>query len=594
MCIAALTAMCVAHCPPAGAQTSGRTEDPMVLLATPPDAESYYAASAEAKRLIDEKGWAEAETLLRRLTTDYPLDTAFAARHSNWGRLAQALREQGKCAEAIEAYRKVIELQGPGLPYAAEPSNARYWIAACYVALGRRNEALATLERMLKEDRFVARPDLLDDPNFAALKRDPRFQTIAGKAASAHLPLAEQWRHDIDHLISEAGRSNPAGSELPAEFLERARALRAHVGRLNDHQIVMGISQAMGALDRGHTAIWFGAAGGGTKIEFRPIPIRLYAFPEGIFITEAQAPHRELAGSQVLKFGTTAALEALTQVGLARSNESPMEVLRTGPQLLVRPGVLKGLGIVPEADRATLTLKLPDGRIVARTLAVVDEQRPTSWSRRLNPPPAAEPQLFLQNLTENHWFRLLPERDAIYIALNNMIPDEGESLQDFGLRLRRTLAERRPKNLIVDLRHNNGGNSFAYIELLRTLVAFSSEDGNRVYAIIGRGIYSAAANFTTDLERLVRPIFVGEPSSGTGNQWGDESRFVLPYSRIVGAFSGTRWQLSHPWDMRRSVVPHVPVQMKAADYFAGRDPVLEAVFRLIAATGQSQDAKLKR
>jgi C-terminal processing protease CtpA/Prc len=154
-------------------------------------------------------------------------------------------------------------------------------------------------------------------------------------------------------------------------------------------------------------------------------------------------------------------------------------------------------------------------------------------------------------------------------------------MPQFGLRLRQVIADGKPRHLILDLRHNSGGNSFSYVELLRTLVAFSAGEGQKVYVLIGRNVYSAAANLSTDLERLVRPVFVGEPTSGTGNQWGDENPFILPYSGLAGAFSGVRWQLSNPWDERRSIVPQVPVQLTAGDYFAGRDPALDAVFRLI-------------
>jgi hypothetical protein len=59
--------------------------------------------------------------------------------------------------------------------------------------------------------------------------------------------------------------------------------------------------------------------------------------------------------------------------------------------------------------------------------------------------------------------------------------------------------------------------------------------------------------------------------------------FVLPYSGLTGAFSGARWQLSHPWDQRRSIVPQVPVQLTAASYFKGEDPALDAVFAIIDA-----------
>jgi hypothetical protein len=47
--------------------------------------------------------------------------------------------------------------------------------------------------------------------------------------------------------------------------------------------------------------------------------------------------------------------------------------------------------------------------------------------------------------------------------------------------------------------------------------------------------------------------------------------------------AAVKWQLSHPWDTRATIVPHVPVPMTAADYFAGRDPVMDTTMKLIEA-----------
>jgi hypothetical protein len=112
-------------------------------------------------------------------------------------------------------------------------------------------------------------------------------------------------------------------------------------------------------------------------------------------------------------------------------------------------------------------------------------------------------------------------------------------------------------------------------------VAHSIKEGNRLYVIIGRGVYSATGNLITDLERLADPIFVGEPSSGFGNQDGDESRATLPYSGVNAWLTSVRWQYSHPWDKRTSIVPQVPVQLTAKAYFEGRDPALETIMALI-------------
>jgi hypothetical protein len=169
----------------------------------------------------------------------------------------------------------------------------------------------------------------------------------------------------------------------------------------------------------------------------------------------------------------------------------------------------------------------------------------------------------------------LPEAHALYVQVNRILDDPEETLEAFGVRVRGVLEDEHIRSVILDLRNNNGGNTFTYVELLRSLIAFSQRKGRRLYVLIGRGVYSAAANLVTDLERLASPVFVGEPTSMTGNNYGDESEVVLPYSGIAAGVSGVRWQLGYPSDARRSVVPQVPVAMTAADYFAGRDPALE-------------------
>lgn len=122
----------------------------------------------------------------------------------------------------------------------------------------------------------------------------------------------------------------------------------------------------------------------------------------------------------------------------------------------------------------------------------------------------------------------------------------------------------------------------AEAELLRTVIAFSRVPSHRIYALIGRRTYSATANFITDLERLATPIWVGEASSECCNFHGDASHVVLPFSRIEGEISTVRWNLSqNVFDGRREMSPDVPVQLTAKAYFAGQDPALEAVFRLI-------------
>jgi hypothetical protein len=118
-------------------------------------------------------------------------------------------------------------------------------------------------------------------------------------------------------------------------------------------------------------------------------------------------------------------------------------------------------------------------------------------------------------------------------------------------------------------------------ELLRTIIAFDAKQGNHVFALTDRAVFSAATNFTVDLERLTNAVFVGEPGGGQPRMNSDAMFFNLPYSGVFVILSNVVWNLSGPYDMRRSIAPDVCVALTAKDYFANREPVMETVTNLI-------------
>jgi hypothetical protein len=281
----------------------------------------------------------------------------------------------------------------------------------------------------------------------------------------------------------------------------------------------------------------------------------------------------------VVAIEKTPAEEALQKINALQSIDGDLEYLVGGVTMLRTLPFLKGLGLTPTADAATLTLQSPNGRVKKVRLASVPQ---AVGSSKLPPAPNVQAPLFMSKVNEMHWELPLPQHNALFVQMNNIVPDKDETVPQFGKRLRTVLVQQSPKNLIVDLRHNTGGSTQTYPEFLRTVVGFSQLPGKKVYVLIGRNTYSAAANLTMDLEKLADPVFVGEPTSECCNLYGDPSFLTLPYSRIKGEVSALKWNLS--WsasDRRREMSPEVPVQLTAKDYFAGRDPAVEAVFRMV-------------
>ena len=537
--------------------------DPMDLMAVPADGVAYYRAKAEARRLWREKKYAEAEPLYERVTREYPRDAW------TWMTLARVKSRLDKHGEAARAN----EIAGPLIGWDVEYPIG-YHIAINKLAAGDKRGALDALRWMIEVQHGFQRTDLGEWDEFAALRDDPEFLALIGNAGTKKFDRDDGWRSDVRFLYEESKRVSPEYRyrDFPAEVTRRRDALLADVPKLSDEQVYIRMRGMLAPLRQGHTSFW-------PMPRSRYMPLTLYVFPEGIYVTEAQGEAAALAGSRVVAFGKMKAQEAFARLSDLRSYDGPNENL-WGVFELVSTSTLKGLGAIDADDKVELIVQRPDGT-VEKVVVMTTDKFPERRIDKLRAPPAVKAPLFVRDPDNNFWHAPLPELDAMYVQVNNMLDRGDETLAAYGKRLWSELGKAHPANVILDLRHNNGGNTFLYVELLRTLTAFAREPGHRVYALIGRRTYSAAGNFVTDLERLVDPVFVGEASSECCRMHGDPGNVTLPYSKVKAELTAVIWNRSSPNDGRREMSPDLPVQLTAKAYFAGQDPALEAVGRVI-------------
>jgi hypothetical protein len=130
--------------------------------------------------------------------------------------------------------------------------------------------------------------------------------------------------------------------------------------------------------------------------------------------------------------------------------------------------------------------------------------------------------------------------------------------------------------VILDLRHNSGGDASLADALLKTLVAYDVQ-GGRLTVLIGRTTFSAAQTLAARLDAWTRASFAGEPTGSRVNRHGNEAPFVLPHSGVRGTISSGWNQPVTARDYRVWIAPDTPLALTSKDYFAGKDPVLEAV-----------------
>ena len=135
--------------------------------------------------------------------------------------------------------------------------------------------------------------------------------------------------------------------------------------------------------------------------------------------------------------------------------------------------------------------------------------------------------------------------------------------------------------MVLDLRHNSGGDGSLIAPVVATTVLFKAlRPKGTLFVLIGRNTFSAAHNLVMSITELTDAVLVGEPSGSRPNAISEAGWFNLPYSKQTGFISSQFHQYGAPEDHRIWIAPHVPVGLSAEQYFRGEDPVMTAVIGL--------------
>jgi hypothetical protein len=243
--------------------------------------------------------------------------------------------------------------------------------------------------------------------------------------------------------------------------------------------------------------------------------------------------------------------------------------------------VLAGLGVIDHAGSAVFSLVGRDGtpRDVAIEPITVEEDVAWHGGQPLRLPPTDA--LWLLDQAKPLWWRYLEDSRTLFVQYNSVEAGINGIADEILARAKGGDVAR----VVVDLRHNGGGDNTTMAHFEDVLRDPAINRPGRLVVLIGRITFSAAANFATDLEQSSSATFAGEAMGGSPNLYGDARQVGLPYGG-QSVFVATRyWQRSTADDQRITIEPDIAADLSSSDYFAGRDPVLQAVFDTPVAPG---------
>ncbi|HYD11264.1 MAG TPA: hypothetical protein VEC11_00285 [Allosphingosinicella sp.] len=418
------------------------------------------------------------------------------------------------------------------------------------------------------------------------------LKQIAPLLASLALPVAAQAAPgpaDVAAMRTYVERNLAYRPAARAEALRRV-ALLPGLYR-NPARFELEAAGIAALADNGHSALlppqW--------PSRYRRSPVHLGLFADGLYVVSAPPDRARLVGRRVLRVNgrdwrVIRAAYARYQGGLQSFRDQFV------PLFMEMPALLAAAGFGPDPDRVAYTLAARTGRpetvVVQAVLAPYQGDAAfTGRSALLDGAgmlPAERIPLYLR--APDRIYRLaFPARiDGAYVQLKAV---RGLGIAQFFESTLEELRRRRPRNIVVDLRFNIGGDLNIARDFMQALPGIAQD---RVYAITSGRTFSAAISSLGYLKQAAgdRLTIVGEPIGDRLEFWAEGDIMTLPGLGAMLLYANERHNYmtgcpeqdchgsirEHPIRVR-SLQPDIPAALTWADFQAGRDPAMAAIAR---------------
>lgn len=416
----------------------------------------------------------------------------------------------------------------------------------------------------------------------AAVPTDPPAAVLNGRLAD--LDIVERDFLAVDKSYSAEGHAQ-------AEAL--LAQIRNNAGRLSKAEFELALAQLATLADNGHTTVFVPA----WLSRYNHLPVHVTVFSDGLYVTSAEKPYRQLIGSKVIAVeGRT--LDELRAV--FHRYMSGASGFRDGylPIFVGSPELMNAAKIAPRGDRLSLTLKR-HGRTVRLVLPAkpaggalnTSYEVPSALLTLSSHIPDQRKPLYLRH--PNALFQLEQlSPDTYYLQFRS---NRGPTIQGFADRALNILQTARPRFIILDERLNPGGDTGSSRDLMQALGTIIGPKG-RLFILTSGRTFSAGIASTGYAKQSAgdRATIIGEPVGDRLVFWAEGSPIDLPYSHVLIQPSPQRHSYTNGCPepdchksvrqnplFLRSLQPDVLAPLTYGDFLAGRDPSMEQAQRLI-------------
>ena len=426
--------------------------------------------------------------------------------------------------------------------------------------------------------------------------------TTAARSAARQADLAQ---FKTEFLTPDRSYAPRARGEAEA----RLTALAARESEMTDVQFELALTRIVGLADNGHTV----AFPGPRSRRYNRVEIRLVPFEDGFYVLRATVANADLLGSRLVAIDGRP-IDSIRRIARTLAGGTFAWRDRNAGYFFESPEQMNALRVIEESDAATYRFADASGKVTERRLVAepARHDRPRANADRwLYPEPLAEeagawrslltPEqapLAFREADVPFRSREAPEIAAFAIELRQNNDAGDQPIARFLAEMKRILRERKPRNLVLDMRMNGGGDLNTTRDFMQELPGLVP---GRIFVLTSPWTFSAAISSVGYLKQAApdRVTIVGEHVGDRMNFFAEGALVTLTHSGIAllnaterhDYLTGCRGMddchasvVRHPIAVP-SLAPEIDAPWTLEAYRAGRDPGMEAIAAALRGPG---------
>jgi hypothetical protein len=356
------------------------------------------------------------------------------------------------------------------------------------------------------------------------------------------------------------------------ELNSAADDLIAQVSTANDDKLMAGVLRIVAMVSRegceAHTGAYPWGSG---SYPVSSLPLRLWLFGDDVYVVDALPPYENLVGQRIDSldghlmtdvFGT---LEPL----IPRDNDQTIRLLL--PRFLLTTEILHGVGLIDNVESVDLVYGSSTGDPQQVTVNAIPMSHYNAWAGPYGLHLPENPDVpYLSDIDGLLWHTGPDADGTLYVQYNRVDPLGPNALSDW-------LTDPVTKTLVLDIRHNFGGELSALEPMVFAVDTFASAHPQSTFVITGRNTFSAGSMLVGRLKEETDAVIVGEGMGGCPAPWADPEQLQLPYSGIAIGVSTLHEVGAIPNDTRLTIAPDMSAELTFDDWAQGIDPAMVAI-----------------